>query len=636
MVIASSADESFILAYNEDADLIRFYSSGSGIPPTPTPVPTPTISPTPTPVPTPTPTPGDTVMFTSRSRDYVESMGMGWNLGNSLDAPGGTSLDNWETDWGNPRVTQEFIQSIADRGFTHIRIPFTIGTGNRFTDRGASTPANELRYVINPLWLNRYLEVVQWAHDAGLYVMVNIHHDSWMWIGRSAENWRGEANAWQVRRFRDHWTQLAQTFADFDDRVMFETLNEPHFYPDNDASVPQQNEMLAVLNRVAFDVIRATPGNETRIIVIPTIWTSYSSGHCRPVRDFIRTLHDENIVATVHYYSEWLFSANLGITSFDEPIGTSPSARVAADNFFDIIDHYFMSEGIGVTIGEWGLLAYDGGEDLLQRGEELKYYEYMQYKAREANGICLTFWDNGSGINRRSEDLGWRIPRMGEMLESSGRSSYSAGLDTVYVSGGAEADITIHLTLNGNEFLGIAGLARDTDYTYEASAVTLKKEYINERLNAINDEAYGIFDTLVMRFDGGLDWHQYLVKNGAPVFTEASGTRNTGITIPFGFKGNSVRRVGAFEGSAPDEINGLMNQGKRVGGNHTGWWPYLEYGGAYTVNYENETITLRSGFFTGSVREGANTLVVEFYDGSRVDVTLDVAGTAGGSAVAVK
>ena len=95
---------------------------------------------------------------------YVEAMQPGWNLGNTLDATPS------ETSWGNPLATQELIQQIAAQGFKSIRLPVTWDTGNRVG------PAPD--YTIDPAWLDRVQQVVDWSLDAGLHVMLNLHHDS--------------------------------------------------------------------------------------------------------------------------------------------------------------------------------------------------------------------------------------------------------------------------------------------------------------------------------------------------------------------------------------------------------------------------------------------------------------------------
>jgi len=585
-----------------------------------------------------------TSMTSPRSIDYAKAMGMGWNLGNSLDGIGGSNLQGWETSWGNPLVTQALINSIKARGFDHIRIPFTID--NRGTDRGAATPANEIRWIIDQGWMNRYKEVVQWAVDANLYVMVNIHHDSWYWLGRNhgqnpmGGSWGGQTNEAHYRRFTDYWKQLAELFKDMPDRVMFETINEPEFASgDSDGVASSESQRrLDVINKAAFDIIRAVPGNANRMIIIPTWKTNHAAGNSSLTSNFILGLNDENVIATVHYYSEWVFSNPLGRTRFDEPLfnqynpDDTYTARIAADEFYATLQTHFVSKGIGVSVGEWGLLGYDHDPQgvSMQRGEELKYYEYMMHKARHAQGISLSFWDNGSGINRRSANLEWIVPQMGEMLLSTGRTSYSTGLNTIYFPAtGAQTDVNIPLTLNGNTFTGIAGLIQNVDYTYNTgnTTVTLKTEYINGKLtNAMSASQYGVFDNLVMQFSGGLNWHQYLVKNSRPVFSAASGTRSAGIVIPADFRGNWVRRVSAFRGAAPAAVTGLLSEGTYVGGNHNSWFPFLEYGAAYTVSYTNNTLTLRPGFFSGSVQDGVNTVVVDFQDGSRVDITLTVNG----------
>ncbi|MCL1832245.1 MAG: cellulase family glycosylhydrolase [Oscillospiraceae bacterium] len=596
-----------------------------------------------------------------RSLDYAVNMGLGWNLGNSLDAFnsqefGGTVTD-WETAWGNPVVTKQLINTVKESGFSHIRIPFTVA--HRGSDKGASTPESEIRYVIHPEWLARYKEVVQWAVDADLYVMVNLHHDSWFWLGRNHnENpmgggWNGTAqmsNA-HYRRFTDYWKQIADAFKDMPDTVMFETNNEPEFNAADpqDGANPLNLQRLDATNKAAYDIIRATPGNANRMIVIPTYKTNHNqSAH---TLKFIQTdlKNDPNVIATVHYYGEWVFSNPLGRTIFDEKlfdqfdVSDSRTARNSIDDFFDILNANFVENGIGVSVGEWGLLHYDHnfGKDASQRGEELKYYEYVQFKARDFRGISLSFWDNGSGINRTNGEYNWNIPQVGAMLGCNERSSYSTGLDTTYFRDVVTADVNIPLTLNGNTFMGIQGLTQDTDYTYANGVVTLKKDYINGLLDEF--DYYGAFARLVMQFSGGVDWEQYLVNSHVPAATAATGSRTAGLKIPFKFNGNKVRRVSCYSGAAPASVDsaGICGNSypcnRHQGGNHGEWFPYLEYGAAYTVDYASGTLNLtgvtpnhNNSFFNNGGGRGLNggsfTLVVEFYDGSRVDVTLNVAG----------
>ena len=388
----------------------------------------------------------DTSKKEGTSLDYVKAMGSGWNLGNSFDGVNEDLEveDTGELAWGNPTVTRELLAAVKEKGYDSIRIPFTIYRRYSVNENAGE---NEYKYIINEDWLARYKEVVNWAVDEGFYVMINIHHDSWIWL----KYWDGDKASEEYRMYTDFWKQLAEYMADLPEQVCFETINEPDFEEN-------AQQKLDAINQAAYDIIRGTKGNEERMIVIPSVYTNYEK--CVPLYNFIKQLDDENVIATVHYYSEWVYSANLGKTSFDEELwqnnGESYTPRDAADNLMNTLQKQFISNGIGVIIGEYGLLGYDASEGCLQTGEELKYYEYMNELARQ-NNVCLVFWDNGSGINRTNGSYTWKKPTVGEMLENSmtGRSSYATGLDTLYFKEEIQEDVEVALTLNGNTFRGI-------------------------------------------------------------------------------------------------------------------------------------------------------------------------------------
>jgi endoglucanase len=586
-ILCSSADQSSYLARDAANDLIAFYVTGNS---------------------TDTDT-DDTASAPTASQLYVEAMGHGWNLGNSFD---GVNMDLSEEDmgetaWSNPVVTKELLASVKAKGYDSIRIPMTLY--RRYTVN-ENAGADEYKYVIDESWLARYKEVVDQATEAGLYVMINIHHDSWIWLS----DWDGDTQSEEYRMFTDFWKQLSAYFADEPETVCFETINEPSFSASGDISA---QDKLDAINLAAYHIIRETSGNESRMIVMPTMSTNHEQG--APLSTLITSLKDDHIIATVHYYSEWVYSANLGKTEFDEVLWQNGSsdytARDSVDSLMSTLNKQFLSKGIGVIIGEYGLLGYDTSETCLQTGEELKYYEYINEKARE-NKVCLMFWDNGSGIDRTSDDLSWKNSLVGTMLEASmtGRSSYSTGLDTLYFNDTVTDDTTLALTLNGNHFTGIEGLTEGVDYTYDADSavITLKKEYINTVLAAAT--TYGTAADLTLHFDGGADWHEYLVKYAAPTVGTADGTKSEGITIPITFNGSQVRRVNAYQAAG------------RVGPN-SGWWSYLQYDSSFHVDYTNGSLTFTSDFFADStVTDGDLRASIEFYDGQTISVWMNISG----------
>ncbi|MFI7641339.1 glycoside hydrolase family 5 protein, partial [Nonomuraea sp. NPDC049400] len=134
--------------------------------------------------------------------DVVAAMQPGWNLGNTLDAfPD-------ETSWGNPPATKALFETVRAQGFRSVRIPVT------WTDHQSATAP----YTIDAKWMNRVKEVVDLALASDLYVLINVHHDSWQWISKMATN-RDEV----VARFNASWTQIAGAFRDAPSKVLFES-----------------------------------------------------------------------------------------------------------------------------------------------------------------------------------------------------------------------------------------------------------------------------------------------------------------------------------------------------------------------------------------------------------------------------
>lgn len=551
----------------------------------------------------------DTDRDSEASLYYVKAMGSGWNLGNSLDGFDADldTEDSGETAWGNPVVTRELIKAVKEKGYSSIRIPFTVY--RRYTVNENATE-DEYKYVIREDWLRRYKEIVDWAVDEGLYVMVNIHHDSWIWL----KYWNGDTSAEEYRMYTDFWKQIAEYMAEEPEQVCFETINEPDFEENGSLSAQQK---LDAINRAAYGIIRETRGNEKRMIVLPTLLTNHEK--CAPLLRLIQDLDDDYLIATVHYYSEWVYSANLGKSGFDEELwkngDESYTPRVAAEQMMQTLKKQFVSKNIGVIIGEYGLLGYDQSEGCLETGEELKYYEYMNELARR-NNICLIFWDNGSGIDRNdTQNYAWKKALVGNMLEKSmsGRSSYATGLDNLYFKENPKEDIELALTLNGNRFKDIKGLTEGKDYTYDESRATviLKQNYINQMFEKAS--GYGVFAELVLEFDQGADWHEYLVRYDVPSVGRSSGTRSE-FKIPVEFKGTKVRRITAYQ------------ENTKVGPNSS-WWNYLQYDGSFGVDYENGNISLLSAFFQDeSVKDGSLRLDVEFYDGQKLSIELKVQG----------
>lgn len=229
---------------------------------------------------------------------YVEEMQPGWNLGNSFDAVGTD-----ETAWGNPPVTRELIKEVATQGFKSIRIPVT------FDQRMGETP----HYSIDPDFLERVTNAVDWSLEENLQVMINVHHDSWIWLEAGMYEDYDEA----MSRFNKLWDQLSFHFKDYPVELMFESINEPRFL----GSDQERYQFLDDLNTSFHEIVRQSGGlNEIRPLVLPTI--DASPDHQEVLDQLYKTINkldDPYLISTVHYYGFWPFSVNIaGYTHFNE------------------------------------------------------------------------------------------------------------------------------------------------------------------------------------------------------------------------------------------------------------------------------------------------------------------------------
>ncbi|RIV39701.1 cellulase family glycosylhydrolase [Micromonospora radicis] len=533
--------------------------------------PPPTTPPPTTPPPTSPPPAGDAMA-------YVAAMQPGWNLGNTFDAVGAD-----ETAWGNPRVTQAQLDAIRAQGFNSIRIPVT------WSNRHGPAPS----YTIDPAWLNRIKEVVGWALDDGFYVMINLHHDSWQWIHEMPTN-----RTTVLNRYNALWTQIAAAFRDASPRLHFESVNEPQFA--NSSGDAQNAQLLHELNVNFHRIVRASGGaNATRMLVLPTLHTSSEQARINELTTTINQLNDRNLIATVHFYGYWPFSVNVaGGTRFD-----ATTQQDLVDSF-DRVYNAFVTRGIPVVIGEYGLLGFDRHTGTIQQGEKLKFFEYFGYYARHRQ-LTTQLWDNGQHFNRTT--FGWRDTELINQIKSSWTTrSGTASADQVYVPRtGTITAKSLTLNLNGTTFSGLrqgsTELVRGTDYTVSGNQLTLTASALTR---LVGNRAYGVNATLQARFSAGVPWRIDVISHDPPVLSNATGS-TASFAIGTQFRGD---QLATMEARYADGSNA---------GPHD-WTSYKEFDVTFAPDYTGNRITLTDTFF-GEVRDGAPvTLTFHFWSGAQV------------------
>ncbi|MGM1022439.1 MAG: cellulase family glycosylhydrolase [Bacillota bacterium] len=524
----------------------------------------------------------------SSMQSYVEAMQPGWNLGNSLDATGAD-----ETSWGNPRITQALIQQIAAQGYKSIRIPVT-------WDKHIGAAPN---YTVDSAYMNRVDEVVRWALDANLYVMINVHHDSWLWVS-SMEPKHDEVLA----RYKALWTQIANRFKDQPNKLMFESINEPRFSEGGTTDETKMKQMLQELNVSFHKIVRASGGNNaTRPLVLPGLDTSPAQNKINELYNTITKLNDPNLIATVHYYGYWPFSVNIaGYTTFEK------DTKNDIIQTFDNVYNAFVAKGIPVIVGEYGLLGFDKNTGVIEQGEKLKFFEYLTYYMKEKK-ITGILWDNGQHFNRTTYK--WSDPELFNVMKSSlkGRSS-NAVSDLIHLKKGTSVqDATVTLNLNGNQLSTLSAnnkqLKQGTDYTLSGDTLTLKASLLT---SLTTSGKYGENAVINAKFNKGADWNFKVVVYDTPKLSATEGTTQT-FTIPTDFRGSQLATMEA-----------VYTNGGNAGPQD--WTPYKEFGNTFAPAYDANGIKLLPEFFN-SVKDGEVTLKFHFWSGDVVTYKITKSGT---------
>lgn len=304
------------------------------------------------------------------TENIVGKLSLGWNLGNTFDAPEG------ETAWGNPVTSKELINYVKELGFGVIRIP--VSWHKHTTD--------EPDYIIDSAFMQRVYEVVEYAILSGLYVILNSHHDDVMYQPTK----EGESKAKQY--LSSIWRQIAEKFAYFDEKLIFEGMNEPRIIHSelewhlrlgeevSDSAV----ELINQYSQVVVDTVRSVKkgNNGTRYIMA----MPYDAGPHYSMIDGFRLPKDpsDRIILSVHSYTPYNLCLN---EKSDVKVFTEEDKKEITGIMTGLYEK-FISKGIPVIIGECGVMD--------KKNPDARYLwgEYFVSKARKY-GIVPILWDNG-------------------------------------------------------------------------------------------------------------------------------------------------------------------------------------------------------------------------------------------------
>ena len=348
---------------------------------------------------------GDTLK-NADTEAILEDMGLGWNLGNSLDATGGSGL-NTETSWSNPKTTQALIDKVKSLGFNTVRVPVSWGKH-----------VSGDNYTIDSAWLARVKEVVDYCYKNDMYVILNIHHDTKSSASASGAGYypRSSAYSSSEKFVTSVWSQAAEYFKDYDYHLIFETLNEPRLIGSsyewwfNKWSIPSEVKdaigCINKLNQKAVDTIRATgSNNRSRLIMCPGYDASIDGATVSGFKLPTDISGNKNRIAvSVHAYSPYNFAMNVGPGSTS---AYTSSIKSELRDLFSTLKSNFRDKGIPVVIGEFG------STDKNNTAERVKWATDYTALAKKNNIPCV-LWDNnafavynGSSIVLNSEYHGY-------------------------------------------------------------------------------------------------------------------------------------------------------------------------------------------------------------------------------------
>lgn len=328
---------------------------------------------------------GESIPSTTTSLQFVKLMKAGWNLGNTLDANSTGDKTNkgldTETSWGMPKTTQAMINAVAEAGFKTIRIP--VSWHNHITDANLT---------IDSAWLNRVKEIVDWALAKDMFVIINIHHDN-LTSSDLKKTYGFTVNTDSTEQetskkfIKAVWSQVASYFADYDNRLIFEVLNEPRDRDgENDgfaipSNIEELNKVIASYNQTAVDAIRKAGNKNTeRFLMLPYYATSpYDYKGWTLAND---TASDKLIVS-VHAYCPYDFCMNTA----DDSTFENDDEGNDINWLFSTIKNQWTSKGYGVVMGE------ASASDKNNTAERLKWFDYY-YTAAKNNNVTVVLWDN--------------------------------------------------------------------------------------------------------------------------------------------------------------------------------------------------------------------------------------------------
>lgn len=343
--------------------------------------------------------------FTVSADMLSQELGAGWNYGNTLEANSGGMPS--ETVWGNPAASQEMIDAVAEAGFKTVRIPVSY-LGKIDDDNG---------YKVDKEWLDRIQQVVDYCYNDNLYVIINVHGDGYNTIDGGWLLCNGDNQEYIKEKYAALWKQIAEKFADYDEHLIFESMNEE--FDNTYGKDPNRSYYSNIndYNQIFIDTVRSTGSNNTHRWVMVPGWNTdinFTVGDYgfRIPEDKSNSADENRIIISVHCYDPWDYCGNennkiflwgekgaeiIEVNGADTRSKATWGEEEHIQQQMNKLKSKFIDSGYPVVIGEFGCidkkLANAGIPN--QIAENRVYYDAFVAGTAAEYGITPVYWDNG-------------------------------------------------------------------------------------------------------------------------------------------------------------------------------------------------------------------------------------------------
>ena len=362
----------------------------------------------------------------------VKNMGVGWNLGNTLEANSGDINNMWieastrrrptdyENAWGQTDATRDLIHMFKEAGFGAIRVPVTwyphMGTleiNGNFWNKDKWLESTD--YAVDPVWMARVKEVVDYVIDEGMYCILNVHHDT----GTYSTAWlRADRQVYAAVRDRyvALWTRIATEFESYGEKLVFESFNEMLDVNNtwNYAS-KEADEVINTINADFVATVRATGGNNvTRNLILNTYAASPDR---RALQDFKlpEDVVKDHLMAQVHSYAPYHFAFKTDTPKYVFDDAADREVR----SIIDGVGQELVGRGIPCILGEYGT---DTGDQPREEAELSKQAACYISQAAKYNIPCFYWMALSDGKEDRAAPR-WTKPALKDAILKAYRES---------------------------------------------------------------------------------------------------------------------------------------------------------------------------------------------------------------------